>query len=147
MILLKIYSLWPTICSFVGLNAVYKTLEKFRSSWSCDRWRHQGNNTMKDTSNKHLHTCKFMLQCALNSRGYASRPSSPDFRFLCFLCIAPLTLQRKTINGHFYILHTNLFLSTLVIFELIDVTESSSSGKRNLFFVKWVSTVKLWPKV
>ena len=83
--------------------------------------RQHGNSVMDGTSNKHLCTCKFMLQCALNSRRYTFRLSLPDFRFLCLLYIGPLIFRCKIVNGHFYKPHTNFFLTALILFELIDV--------------------------
>ena len=50
-----------------------------------------------------------------------SRISPTNFWFLSLLCIAPLILQYKTANGYFNILHINLFLTTLIIFALINV--------------------------
>ena len=37
------------------------------------------------------------------------------------LLLAPLILRCKTVNDHFYIPHTNLSQTALIIFELIDV--------------------------
>ena len=50
-----------------------------------------------------------MLQCALNSRKYASRLSPPNFRIFVFLCIDSRPLM------------ASFFLTKLIIFELIDV--------------------------
>ena len=46
--------------------------------------------------------------------------SSSRFQFLC-PSINSLILRSKTVNSHFYIPRTNLFLTKLVIFKLIDV--------------------------
>ena len=118
----NIYNLPPTSRSFIGLNG---------SSFSkaLKNSEHPGqvtdNATMVTMLWKvlHLHTCKFMLQYAINSRRYACWLSPPDF---WFLCIAPLILRFKTINGHLYIPHTDLFLTTLIIF---DLTKSKDSGQ------------------
>lgn len=72
------------------------------------------------TPSKHLYTFKFMLQCSINSRGNDSRLSPPHTRIFSLLYSA-LNFRCKTVHGHFYIRHTNIFLTTLIIFELIDV--------------------------
>ena len=45
----------------------------------------------------------------------------PQIFGFCVLCITPLILRCKNINGNFNILHINLFLTTLDIFELMGV--------------------------
>ena len=57
----------------------------------------------------------------LNCHGDMSLDLVPRFSGFASFVHGPLISRCKSVNGYSYILQANLFLTTLIVFELIDV--------------------------